>query len=312
LAPPKIIAPVDFSEASRRGAIFAARLACHFHSELTLLHVMEPCGPELTVSEFNEWLLPDEFRNMDVRRVMLSGDPASEIVNFARSRHASLVVIPTHGYSPLRQCLLGSVAAKILHDADWPILSGVHMSVAFPDETRRFQKILCAVDFCPQAAKALEWASQFADEFHAELTIAHITPSTEGRAGEYFNPEVHGRWAMETRQGEFLMRAREKLEALRKNAGANATVFINSSNDIPQAVCSAASELEADLVVVGRGSSEGIERLRTKVYSIVRQSPSLLSTSPSGPRAGRALRRKAGVPFSCRVNAAARARLRRL
>ena len=32
-------------------------------------------------------------------------------------------------------------------------------------------------------------------------------------------------------------------------------------------------ELEADLVVVGRGSSEGIERLRTKVYSIVRQSP---------------------------------------
>ena len=270
---PRIIAPVDFSEPSRRGAIFAARLACHFHSELTLLHVLDSCGHKLTASEFNEWLQPDEFRNMDVRRVMLSGDAAGEIVNFAHSRQSSLIVIPTHGYGPLRQCLLGSVAAKVLHDADCPILSGIHMPDAFPDEARSFRKILCAVDFCPQAAKALEWASQFADEFHAELTIAHITPSTEGRAGEYFNPEVHGRWAMETRQGEFVTRARQKLETLRMNASANATVFIGSSNDIPQAVCSAASELEADLVVVGRGSSEGIERLRTKVYSIVRQSP---------------------------------------
>jgi nucleotide-binding universal stress UspA family protein len=110
-------------------------------------------------------------------------------------------------------------------------------------------------------------------EFHAALTIAHITPSTEGRAVEYFNPEAHGRWAMETLQGEFVTRARQKLETLRRNAGANATLFIDSSNDIPQAECSAASELEADLVAVGRGSSEGIERLRTKVYSIARQSP---------------------------------------
>jgi nucleotide-binding universal stress UspA family protein len=124
-----------------------------------------------------------------------------------------------------------------------------------------------------QSAKALEWASQFAGEFHAALTIVHITPSTDGRAGEYFNPEAHGRWAMETRQGEFVARARENLEAMRKSASGNAALFIDSSNDIPQAVCSAALELEADLVVVGRGTSDGIERLRTKVCSIVRQAP---------------------------------------
>jgi universal stress protein A len=283
---PRVIAPVDFSESSQGAARYAGRLACHFHSELTLLHVLDPCAEELgdPASELSQWwqrrvetrltnFLPGEFTTMNVRRVMLSGDPAGEIVNFARSGHTSLIVIPTHGYGPLRQCLLGSVAAKILHDADCPILSGVHAPDAFPDEARSFQKILCAVDFGPQSAKALEWASQFADEFHAELTIAHITPSSEGRVGEYFNPEVHGRWAMETRQGEFVVRAREKLEAMQKSASANATVFIDSSNDIPQAVCSAASELKADLVVVGRGSSEGIERLRTKVYSIVRQSP---------------------------------------
>jgi nucleotide-binding universal stress UspA family protein len=287
LTMPRIVATVDFSERSERGARYAGRLACHFHSELTLLHVLEWSGYELTASEFSEFsrgcrrqaeaslerFLPDEFRNMPVRRVVLCGDAAGEIVNFAHSRHASLIVIPTHGYGPLRQCLLGSVTTKILHDADRPVLCGLHMPDAFPGGERSFRKILCAVDFCPQSAKALEWASQFADEFHAELTIAHITPSTEGRAGEFFDPEAHGRLEMETRQREFVMRAREKLEAMRKSAGANATVFIDSNNDIPRAVCSAASELEADLVVAGRGSSEGIERLRTKVYSIVRQSP---------------------------------------
>ena len=54
---PRIIAPVDFSEPSRRGAIFAARLACHFHSELTLLHVLDPCGHELTPSEIQRMAL---------------------------------------------------------------------------------------------------------------------------------------------------------------------------------------------------------------------------------------------------------------
>jgi nucleotide-binding universal stress UspA family protein len=142
-------------------------------------------------------------------------------------------VTSTYGYGLFRRCLLGSVADSILRRSEYP----------------------------------------FAEEFHAELTIAHITPSSQGRVGEYFNPEAHGRWAMETRQEEFVMRAREKLEAMQKSAGANATVFIDSSNDIPQAICSAASEREADLVVVGRWSSEGIERLRTKVYSVVRQSP---------------------------------------
>jgi nucleotide-binding universal stress UspA family protein len=61
---------------------------------------------------------------------------------------------------------------------------------------------------------------------------------------------------------------------VQKNAGTNAEVFITDSNNIPAAISSAASELEADLVVIGRGSSGGmLGRLRTNAYSIIRQSP---------------------------------------
>jgi nucleotide-binding universal stress UspA family protein len=35
----KILAPVDFSARCRGAVEYAEALACHFHSELTLLHV---------------------------------------------------------------------------------------------------------------------------------------------------------------------------------------------------------------------------------------------------------------------------------
>jgi nucleotide-binding universal stress UspA family protein len=283
LSLPKIIAPVDFSERSPGAARYAGRLACHFHSELTLLHVMETSAYELSAYEFTgpvittgaeerkceaEALLanflPGEFRNMNVRRVVLTGDPAGEIVSFAHSERASLIVIPTHGYGPFRRFILGSVAAKILHDADCPVFTGAHIPDAPPDELRSFRKILCAVDFCPQSEKALKWASNFAGEFHAQLMATHITPSLEAR-GEYFDPDWRGYLAQS---------AREQLEAMQNNAGTNAEVFITDSNNTPAAISSAASELEADLVVIGRGSSSGmLGRLRTNAYSIIRQSP---------------------------------------
>ncbi len=283
LSLPKIIAPVDFSERSPGAARYAGRLACHFHSELTLLHVMETSAYELSAYEFTgpvittgaeerkceaEALLanflPGEFRNMNVRRVVLTGDPAGEIVSFAHSERASLIVIPTHGYGPFRRFILGSVAAKILHDADCPVFTGAHIPDAPPDELRSFRKILCAVDYCPQSEKALKWASNFAGEFHAQLIAAHITPSLEAR-GEYFDPD----WRQCLTQS-----AREQLEAMQKDAGTNVDVFITDNNNIPLAISSAASELEADLVVIGRGSSGGmLGRLRTNAYSIIRQSP---------------------------------------
>src|SRR5258708_2399278 len=254
LSLPRIIAPIDFSERSPGAARYAGRLACHFHSELTLLHVVDTSAYELSAYEFTGPVittsaeghrcdaeaalanfLPGEFRNMNMRRVELTGDPAGEIVSFAHSERASLIVIPTHGYGPFRRFILGSVAAKILHDADCPVFTGIHIPDAPPDDSRSFRRILCAVDFCPQSEKALRWASDFAGEFHAQLTVAHITPSLEGRSGEYFDPDWRGHLAQS---------AREKVEAMQKSAGTKADVLVTDDNSIPSAISSAASQLE--------------------------------------------------------------------
>jgi nucleotide-binding universal stress UspA family protein len=121
-----------------------------------------------------------------------------------------------------------------------------------------------ALSISAQSEKALWWASDFAGEFHSQLTVAHITPSLEGRSGEYFDPDGRGCLAQS---------AREKLEAMQRSVGTKADVLVTDDNSIPSAISSAASQLEAELVVIGRGSSSGmLGRLRTNAYSIIRQS----------------------------------------
>jgi nucleotide-binding universal stress UspA family protein len=48
----------------------------------------------------------------------------------ALAENASLIILPTHGYGPFRRFLLGSATAKVLRDADCPVLIGAHMEHA--------------------------------------------------------------------------------------------------------------------------------------------------------------------------------------
>src|SRR5712691_7514636 len=126
LSLPKILVPIEFSERSPGTARYAGRLARQFHSELTLLHVLDSSVYELSAQEFTDpaitglcdgWrsrtealladFLAEEFLDLDVRRIVLSGDPADVIVHFAHFEHTSLIVLPTNAYEPFRRFVLG-------------------------------------------------------------------------------------------------------------------------------------------------------------------------------------------------------------
>src|SRR6185369_3323295 len=98
------------------------------------------------------------------------------IVGFAHTEHIDLIVMPTHGYGPFRRFLLGSVTAKTLHDADCPVLTGVHLEKTPSLEPVFFRNIVCAIDFDAAGEKALRWAAEFATEFHSHLTVVHALP----------------------------------------------------------------------------------------------------------------------------------------
>jgi nucleotide-binding universal stress UspA family protein len=279
----KILLPVDFSERCLGAARYAASLAAHFDARIALAHVVEPLRYDFGEMEFaggvaNEVMqsrvalarrqldafLGPELASVRVDRVLLEGDPARRIVEYAHEGQAGLIAMPTHGYGPFRRFILGSVTAKVLHDADCPVLTGVHLEGAPEHAPVVFRNILCAVDLGPQSRKTLCWASQMAAEFGARLLLAHAVPSIEARPGEYFDHSL----AEEVSRG-----ARAELAHLLEEMRVEAETAVEGG-DPPRVVCRLAEERKADLLVIGRGSAAGLfGRLRTNAYAIIRQSP---------------------------------------
>lgn len=279
----KILLPVDFSQRAVGAARYAEALAAQFGAQITMLHVIPPPHYEFASMEAGSTALAELYLNRKAvieeesrtfltaelpgfapQRVLLEGDPAREIVKMAADDGFSLILMPTHGYGPFRRFVLGSVAAKVLHDADCPVWTGVHLEEAPPVEAIRFATVVVAVDLGPQSEKALAWAAQFAQSAKARLVIAHATPSLEGRTGEYFDPD----WRLYLRK-----QAQERIAELQQKAGTSADLVIEAG-DAPHVVEAAARSCNADVVVIGRGSASGVfGRLRANAYSIIRQSP---------------------------------------
>ena len=193
----RILVPVDFSERSLGILPYARAVAAQYHAPLTLMHVVSPFFmvpptglsgevwipvPGSTVTDrakqLEEWA-PDQLEGIEVRRLVYEGDTVGQIVSFATSEKIDLVVISTHGYGVLRRFLIGSVAAKLLHDLECPVLTGVHLEDASRSEAVKITKVLCAVDLGPETTPALSYATRFARDFSAELEVVHVIPALD-------------------------------------------------------------------------------------------------------------------------------------
>jgi nucleotide-binding universal stress UspA family protein len=279
----KILLPIDFSERCLGAARFAAPiLATRLKSEVTVLHVLPPYL-EFGIAELGavqsrdliaarkddatrglDSFLNEELRDVSVKRVLVEGDPARKIVEYAHAENVGLIMMPTHGYGPFRRLLLGSVTSKVLHDADCPVWTGVHWENE-EVEPMDLGHIVCAIDLGPNSAQTLSWASQLATEFKARLSIVHVVGALDPRTEDYyFSPE----WR------EYLMsKAREAIGAAQQSVGSQADAVLEMG-DVAKSVSESAKRLKADLLVIGRGAAAaGSGRFRTNAYAIIRQSP---------------------------------------
>jgi nucleotide-binding universal stress UspA family protein len=280
----KILLPVDFSARCLEAARHTApTLAKHFGSEVTVLHVLAPYvefgtaepgmlpTPESIAerkAQKNRDLglfMTEELGGLRVKRILLEGDPARTIVEYAHTEDSDLIVMPTHGYGPFRRLLLGSVTSKILHDADCAVWTGLHLERPPSGEPLTLSQILCAIDLGPHSAKALDWANRLAKEFGSKLTIVHVLTSLDPRTENYYLAPEWRKYVMD--------RAKDEIETLQRNVGTHAEVQMGTG-DISKAVSFAAESLKAGLMVIGRGAAAGmLGRFRTNAYAIIRQSP---------------------------------------
>jgi len=299
---PRILFPVDLSEQSHAAAPYVRAMAARFHSEVTLLHVIEvpPAwyGPAGEVS-FSAWVdmsgisearhgelrdfVTREFSGVDVRPCIQSGDPASIIQRVAHQRQMSLIMMPTHGYGPIRSLLLGSVTAKVLHDAECPVWTAKlgrhplehgaldHAPLDHeppdrepPDRERSWRHFLCAVDSDLKEVSLVKWAAHFAIEQGAKLDLVHAISGFEQQQCACSEDPLR----------EFVFSvAEERISKLQEQAGTELDVRV-SAGRTGQVLREAAFERQADLILIGRGVIQRpLGRLRSNAYAIVHDAP---------------------------------------
>ncbi|HYL75724.1 MAG TPA: universal stress protein [Bryobacteraceae bacterium] len=278
----RILFPADLSGPSREAAAFVAAMAARFNSKVFLLHCLEPrpsyypiaavATPaalkhstetrEVTQAKL-EAFVSDFFSGVAVQPVLTEGDAANCIATFARENDVDLIMMPTHGYGSFRRLLLGSVTAKVLHDVECPVWTGVHADEMWSHIGTGWQRFLCAVDDDLRDIPLLKWAAQFANEQGAVLQVihaAHATASNPGHESASLRDLLVGV-------------ARERLSRLQAGAGTNFDIQLVLGH-VSDVVRQAALDHRADLILIGRGAIQtGFGRLRSSAYAVIREAP---------------------------------------
>lgn len=253
-----ILVPIVFSERCAWSARFAARLADELGSRVTVLHVSK----KNVASELEAFALK-ELGSVPHKSVVLDGDPADRIIEFARESKADLIVMPTYN-ARFRTFLIGSVTAKVLHDVECPVLTGVHGAGASFQIPEAFSNIVCGLDDDPGCVPLFHWAREFTSILGARLRLVHALPAV--------NETSENRGEIEVRR-YLLNEARENFRACFASEPEEPAVDLRGG-EIARVLREAALMDHADLVVIGRGHADrALGRLRTHTYAVIRNSP---------------------------------------
>jgi nucleotide-binding universal stress UspA family protein len=268
----KILFPVDFSDSCLGAARYVEALAGRFEAQIMLLHVVGMGEHNLADDllpqrqALLDAFLADELKYFTTLRLCVTGDdPETEIVGAARHWGPDLVVMPTHGLGAFRRLLLGSITAKVLHDLDCPVWTGVHSEAAPLLENIHCRKVLCAIDLTEHSHCVLQWAAWLAGECQASLGIVHATAELPAA---FYSLNLEKDLARSVAEQE-----KRQIQVLQTAAGTAGQVFIESGDPAKVVAC-AARNFDADLLVIGRHGETGIAGyMRQSAYSILRDSP---------------------------------------
>jgi nucleotide-binding universal stress UspA family protein len=134
-----IVVPVDFYENTDKLVDYAAYIAGALSAQLNFIHVVNLIsGHMIVVEPLSVEFLTRYEKDMQQRMEKLvesiqdrcpgstgsvvSGEAVRDIVEYARTNDADLIIISTHGTKGLESILLGSVARRVVKHAPCPVL----------------------------------------------------------------------------------------------------------------------------------------------------------------------------------------------
>jgi nucleotide-binding universal stress UspA family protein len=148
--------------------------------------------------------------------MLLSGEAATQIAEFARTGGFDLIIMPTHA-DRFRRMLLGSTTTKVVNDAECPVMTTEHAEEITPRPLEH-REWVCAIGLSGDSERVLRLASRAAAEVGAKLSVIHAV-----RNGDSASTHWSHRTQLDSAEKQ---EASRRLEELQKTVGSDATVRI--------------------------------------------------------------------------------------
>lgn len=274
-----ILLPVDFSDRCCGMAGYVQLLAKTYNAKVSLLHIAEyvflgPTGaglPPVPIEATQERIdeLTDllnafgekHFSGIGVTPIVRKGDAAGGIVDYAKTEGVDLIAMPTHGRGIFRRFLLGSITAKVIHDATVPVFTGAHLETQMDGAAAKFKHILCSIGLDEHSRSTLAVAARLACDLGAKLGIVHAIPVQDVRLAINFGAD----W-----ESQLVGMCKAQIHELEQEIGTTADVFVKLGKPA-EVICRLAASIHCDLMIVGRSADGGA--FNGDAYDVIRHSP---------------------------------------
>ncbi len=258
----RITVATDFSEQAKHALAAAASLARRTGARLDVVHILAT-GHTLALHADHEDTAADELRQflaaagvddvLDQRIIKKAATADQGILREAGDLGAELICIGTQGRTGLTYALLGSVASRVVQNANVPVLT-----VREKADLKSVERVLCAIDLSDLSARCVDEATALANLYDAEVVVGHViapSPSTSiygmpSPIGAQYEQDLRG--AAEEVLGTFVTRATD--------AGAKARPEVDVG--LPSAtLVEMANRIDADLIVMATRGLSGLDHV---------------------------------------------------
>jgi len=252
----RILFPVDYSDICRDSVPYVDEMTRHFSAQLTVVHAYSNTDWLKQVEEREERRLTEfvaeAFPSRDLDAFLEEADPASAIETVVKKQESDLVMMPTHGVGAIGRLYSGSLTEKLLHDLRTAVWTCTGRPLAAHPREVSYKSLLCALDFGPETEAVFQAAAALASSYDARLELVHVVTTCE--------PHLIGA-------------ANDSFVAWKDKLGISAPHKILGGSTAG-AIRQEALQEKADLIVVGRGLSQGtLTRVMSHLYEIVCESP---------------------------------------
>jgi nucleotide-binding universal stress UspA family protein len=276
----KILFPVDYSAPCQALIPYVQEMASRFSTELTVCHAYGP----LDAIVHSELLVTDpelqakahaleavrlrqfaclNFPGQKLETIVELGEPGSVIDRLAQQQRADLVMLATRGLGPMRRFLLGSITAKVLHDVNAAVWTGVGAALSDHPVKIAYQSIVCALDDSQETEAVLRAAASFTSTYRAQLWIVHVVPA----------PPAYPELDLKAHTKQLTEASHLRLRELKAKLGIGAPHAVIDA-PLGDGIVRELVRRKADLLITGRGHSMGtFSRMWSHLYAIIRDSP---------------------------------------